>query len=53
MNLGTACKITFASPGTEPLLGAIAMEDLGVIVDPRTQTLREVKTKERRRTICN
>ena len=49
IGLETVTKIVFGDPGTEPLLGAIAMESLGVVVDPRTQTLKQLKRKALKR----
>ncbi len=34
--------VVFGEAGTEPLLGAIAMQAAGVIVDPRRETLRKL-----------
>lgn len=34
--------IVFGEPGTDPLLGAIDMQDAGVVVDPRKETLQKM-----------
>ena len=34
--------IVFGEAGAEPLLGAIAMQDAGIVVDPRQETLRKL-----------
>ena len=41
----TPVRVVFGNPGCEPLLGAIAMESLGFVVDPTSQTIRRVKSK--------
>ena len=45
IGLETVTKIVFGSAAAEPLLGAIAMESLGVVVDPRSQTLKQLRRK--------
>ena len=34
--------IVFGEPGTDPLLGAIDMQDAGIVVDPRKETLQKM-----------
>ena len=38
----TAGRVIFGPEGTEPLLGVIALESVGIIVDPRTQSLKRL-----------
>ena len=45
MGLETVSKIIFGQPDKEPLLGAIALESLGLVVDPRTQMIKQLKHK--------
>jgi clan AA aspartic protease len=42
MDLETINKIVFGPEAAEPLLGVMALEGAGVIVDPKTQTLRRL-----------
>ena len=42
-----AATVIFGDEGTEPLLGAIAMQDAGIIVDPRNETLQKMPTLRR------
>jgi len=41
----TVAPIIFGSADSEPLLGAVALESVGVIVDPVTKTLRRLHAK--------
>lgn len=41
----TPTRILFGQDDSEPLLGAIAMESLGFIVDPRSGTLKRFRSK--------
>ena len=36
-------SVVFADPGTEPILGVIVMEALGLVFDPNAQTLKRLK----------
>jgi clan AA aspartic protease len=38
----TAGRVIFGDPGTEPLLGVTALESVGIMVDPTTQTLKRL-----------
>lgn len=38
----TAGRIIFGEPGTEPLLGVIALESVGIILDPANKTLKRL-----------
>ena len=38
----TVTRIIFGPPGTEPILGVIALEGAGMAVDPTTGTLKRV-----------
>jgi len=38
----TAGRIIFAPDNTEPILGVLALESVGIIVDPKTQTLKRL-----------
>ena len=38
----TVAKIIFGPPGVEPLLGVVALESTGVVVDPITQNLKRL-----------
>jgi predicted aspartyl protease len=38
----TISKTIFGPAGCEPLLGAVALESVGLIVDPNTRTLRKL-----------
>ncbi len=41
----TVAPVIFGPPDTEPILGAVALESVGVMVDPITQTLRRLPAK--------
>jgi clan AA aspartic protease len=34
--------IIFGDPGTEPILGVTALESVGIVIDPRNQTLKRM-----------
>jgi clan AA aspartic protease len=38
----TAGRVIFGPEGVEPILGVIALESVGIIVDPRTQSLKRL-----------
>jgi clan AA aspartic protease len=38
----TAGRVIFGHEGCEPILGVIALESVGIVVDPRTQALRRL-----------
>jgi clan AA aspartic protease len=38
----TVSKIIFGPPQSEPLLGVVALESVGLVVDPITRTLRRL-----------
>jgi len=38
----TAGRVIFGPEGTEPLLGVIALQSVGIIVDPRTEKLKRL-----------
>jgi predicted aspartyl protease len=38
----TVSRIIFGPPGIEPILGVIALESVGVVVDPKTQNLKRL-----------
>jgi clan AA aspartic protease len=41
----TVTQIIFGPPNTEPILGAVALENAGVVVDPLTKTLKRLHAK--------
>lgn len=41
----TVTKVIFGPPDVEPLLGVVALESVGVIVDPVTRSLRRLPAK--------
>jgi clan AA aspartic protease len=45
MGLETVAPIVFGPPGTEPLLGVVALESLGLAVDPIKKTLVRLHAK--------
>jgi len=45
LGLEAVARIVFGPPHTEPLLGVLALEDAGIVVDPRTQELRQLHVK--------
>ena len=38
----TAGRVIFGPEGTEPILGVIALQSVGIIVDPRTESLKRL-----------
>lgn len=38
----TAGRVIFGEPGSEPLLGATALESVGIMVDPTDKTLKRL-----------
>lgn len=38
----TAGRVIFGPEGTEPTLGVIALQSVGIIVDPRTESLKRL-----------
>jgi predicted aspartyl protease len=45
MDIITAGQILFGPENTEPLLGVIALESAGLMVDPKNQTLRKLSVR--------
>jgi len=45
MGFETVVQVMFGPENTEPLLGVIALERVGIAVDPRTHTLRKMHAK--------
>ncbi len=41
----TVAQIIFGEPGAEPILGAVALENVGVVVDPVSKTLKRLHAK--------
>lgn len=41
----TVTKVIFGPPNTEPLLGVVALESVGVVVDPVTKDLKRLPAK--------
>lgn len=41
----TVAQVIFAAPGSEPILGAVALENVGVVVDPVSKTLKRLHAK--------
>ena len=41
----TVAQVIFGPPGSEQILGVVALENTGVEVDPKTRTLRRVHAK--------
>jgi clan AA aspartic protease len=41
----TIARMTFGPPGTEPILGVIALESVGITVDPSTRELRRMPVR--------
>jgi len=44
LGMQAVARVVFGPPGVEPLLGVLALEDVGIVVDPRTQQLRKLDT---------
>lgn len=49
MNEVIGTRILFGPDGSEPLLGVIALESAGFIVDPKNQTLRKLRARPLKR----
>lgn len=45
-------KVILGPEGSEPILGAIALEDAGFAVDPATQTLKRLATRSLKKLPC-
>jgi catechol 2,3-dioxygenase-like lactoylglutathione lyase family enzyme len=41
----TVAQVIFGAPDCEPILGAIALENVGVVVDPVSKTLKRLHAK--------
>jgi predicted aspartyl protease len=41
----TVAQVIFGAPDCEPILGAVALENVGVVVDPVSQTLKRLHAK--------
>ena len=41
----TVTQVIFGPPGVEPILGAVALENAGITVDPTTKTLKRLPAK--------
>jgi clan AA aspartic protease len=41
----TVTQVIFGPPETEPVLGVVALENTGVVVDPVTKTLRRIHAR--------
>ena len=41
----TVAQVIFAPEGTEPLLGVVALENVGIMVAPVTPTLKRLPAK--------
>lgn len=49
MNEIIGTRILFGPDGSEPILGVVALESAGFIVDPKNQTLRKLKARPLKR----
>ena len=49
MNEIIATRIIFGPESSEPILGVVALESAGFIVDPRNQTLRKLRARPLKR----
>ena len=49
MNVTTGIRILFGPESCEPILGVVALESAGFIVDPKNQTLRKLKARPLKR----
>ena len=45
MGAETVTQVIFAPPGSEPILGVAALENVGIAVDPVTRTLKRLHAK--------
>jgi clan AA aspartic protease len=41
----TVAQVIFGPEGVEPILGVVALENTGMVVDPRSRTLRRLPAK--------
>ncbi len=41
----TVAQVIFGPPDTEPILGVVALENTGIVVDPVSKTLRRLHAK--------
>jgi len=41
----TVAQVIFGAENTEPILGAVALENIGLVVDPVTKTLKRLHAK--------
>ena len=41
----TVAQVIFGPPGSEPLLGVVALENVGIVVDPVSRTLKRLHAK--------
>jgi clan AA aspartic protease len=41
----TVAQVIFGEPGSEPILGVVALENVGVVVDPVSKTLKRLHAK--------
>lgn len=41
----TVAQVIFAAPDSEPILGVVALENVGVVVDPVSKTLKRLHAK--------
>jgi predicted aspartyl protease len=49
MNQGVPIRIVFGPDSSKPILGVVALESAGFIVDPTNQTLRKLKARPLKR----
>lgn len=45
MNANVVTKIIFGPDNVEPILGVMALESAGIVVDPKTQTLKRLAAR--------
>lgn len=48
----TVAQIIFGPAGAQPILGVVALESMGVVVDPITKTLKRLHAKPLKREGC-
>jgi predicted aspartyl protease len=41
----TVAQVIFGPRGSEPILGVVALENVGIVVDPVTRTLKRLPAK--------
>lgn len=41
----TVAQVIFAAPGSEPILGTVVLENVGLVVDPVSRTLKRMRAK--------